>query len=72
MCPFCDAYATHRQISARFRAEGLRRDIAVAIVEHIFNQKGRCSGRSLDYIKDGKGALLNYCPTCGRKLEETP
>lgn len=71
MCLFCEAYDGKRQIADRFLTNGQRVDISVAIVERDFNQNGRFAGRSLDYIDDGKGAPLNYCPTCGKKLGDT-
>lgn len=71
MCLFCKAYNDKREIAARFLADGNRMDISAAIVERYFNQNGRYCGRSIDYIKDGNGAPLNYCPTCGKKLGDT-
>lgn len=71
MCLFCEAYDGKRQIAGRFLTNGQRVDISVAIVERYFTQAGRFAGRSLDYINDGKGTPLNYCPTCGKKLSGT-
>lgn len=71
MCLFCEAYDGKRQIADRFLTDGKRVDISAAIVERYFTRAGRFAGRSLDYIDDGKGAPLNYCPTCGKKLVDT-
>lgn len=71
MCLFCEAYDGKRQIADRFLTNGQRVDISVAIVERYFTRADRFAGRSLDYINDGKGTPLNYCPTCGKKLSGT-
>lgn len=71
MCLFCEAYDGKRQIADRFLTNGQRVDISVAVVERYFTRTDRVAGRSLDYINDGKGAPLNYCPTCGKKLSGT-
>ena len=71
MCLFCDAYDGKRKIAGRFLTNGQRVDISAAIGERYFTRAGRFAGRSLDYIDDGKGAPLNYCPTCGKKLGGT-
>lgn len=71
MCLFCKAYNDKREIADRFLADDQLVDISVAIVERYFTRAARFSGRSLDYIDDGKGAPLNYCPTCGKKLGDT-
>lgn len=71
MCLFCEAYDGKRQIADRFLTNGQRVDVSVAIVERYFTRANRFAGRSLDYINDGKGTPLNYCPTCGKKLSGT-
>ena len=71
MCLFCEAYDGKRKIADRFLTNGQRVDISVAIGERYFTRADRFAGRSLDYINDGKGAPLNYCPTCGKKLSGT-
>lgn len=30
---------------------------------------GRKCGRTTDYMKDGKGYPLNYCPSCGKRVK---
>ena len=67
MCLFCEAYDGKRQIADLLLAKGQRCEFTAAIVERFF-LLGHCGGRSTDYIDDGKGAPLNYCPTCGKKL----
>ena len=71
MCLFCEAYDCKRQIADWFLTNGQRVDNSDAIVVRSFTREDRFGGRSLDYINDGKGAPLNYCPTCGKKLSGT-
>lgn len=43
------------------------KSIAALVSYAVVN--GRKCGRTTDYMKDGKGYPLNYCPSCGKRVK---
>lgn len=77
-CEFCSSYKTYNQIYA-FRKnhpeyygnERLYHEITVAmVVRSWLKGRKRTAGRTTDYRYRGCGYKLNYCPECGRRLNE--
>lgn len=67
-CSFCEALEIHKQVE-KYSDKGItRRHRATLLVLTSYN--GNEAGRGVDYISDGKGCPLNYCPECGKKLNE--
>ena len=81
-CKFCEAMEANRQVDEISRSwstdDALKRygkyitEYTVAIVKRSYYQKKgkRKSGRNVQFRYRGLGYKLNYCPECGRKLEE--
>lgn len=67
-CSFCSALETHKLVSNA--EENVSRRYRVALLTLLFFCGDR-RGRSVDYIQDGDGCPLNFCPECGKKLEGT-
>lgn len=69
-CPFCEAVKLQKFFNERHsKPEGIENVLAVALVSHsVIN--GQKRGRSTDYMKDGEGFPLNFCPVCGKRVED--
>ena len=67
-CTFCSALETHKLVSNA--EENVSRRYRAALLTLLFFCGDR-RGRSVDYIQDGDGCPLNFCPECGKKLEGT-
>lgn len=67
-CSFCSALETHKLVSNA--EENVSRRYRAALLTLLFFCGDR-RGRSVDYIQDGDGCPLNFCPECGKKLEGT-
>lgn len=63
-CPICGC-----QIRLADRAP--RIDLPAITEQHDADAvvNGRKCGRTTDYMKDGKGFPLNYCPSCGKRVK---
>ena len=74
MCPFCKEYAYQKNANKGPNYPAYSVDLRAAIIGHaLFGE--RAFGQFTDPVcsVNGRiGAPLTYCPTCGRKLEETP
>ena len=69
-CPFCDAVNLQKFIEERTgNAAGIKTALSVALVSYAVVDR-RKSGRSTDYMKNGEGFPLNFCPSCGKRLCE--
>jgi hypothetical protein len=70
-CPFCEAIALQRFIEEHHsKPAGFGMALSAALVSYAV-VNGRKCGRTTDYMKDGKGYPLNYCPSCeesGRRM----
>ena len=70
-CPFCDAINLQKFIEEKQgKLAGIKTALSVALVSHAVVNGRRC-GRSTDYMKNGEGFPLNFCPSCGKRLCET-
>ena len=68
-CPFCEAIALQRFIEEHHsKPAGFGMALSAALVSYAV-VNGRKCGRTTDYMKDGKGYPLNYCPSCGRRVK---
>ena len=68
-CPFCEAIALQRFIEEHHsKPAGFGMALSAALVSYAV-VNGRKCGRTTDYMKDGKGYPLNYCPSCGKRAE---
>lgn len=68
-CPFCEAIALQRFIEERHsKPAGFGMALSAALISYTV-VKGRKCGRTTDYMKDGKGYPLNYCPSCGKRVK---
>lgn len=68
-CTFCEAIALQRFVEERYnKPAGIGMVLSAAIVSHAV-VNGRKCGRTTDYMKDGKGYKLNYCPSCGKRVK---
>lgn len=68
-CPFCEAMELQKFIYKRNAPEGIGNDMRAALVIHSVINEKRC-GRTTDYMKDGKGFPLNFCPSCGERVKK--
>jgi len=69
-CRFCEAVKLQKFFGERHSApQGIETVLAVALVSHSVID-GQKRGRSTDYMKDGDGFPLNFCPVCGKKVED--
>ena len=73
-CEFCDTLAINSNIDEyaySFIDADLCHDYTVALVIHSYKKghKKEC-GRITDFRKNGLGYELNFCPECGRKLND--
>lgn len=68
-CLFCEAIALQRFIEEHHsKPAGFGMALSAALVScAVVN--GRKCGRTTDYMKDGKGYPLNYCPSCGKRVK---
>lgn len=64
-CSFCKALENHKLASKG--EQNVDRAYRAALLELLFFCGDR-RGRSVDYIKDGEGCPLNFCPECGKEL----
>ena len=64
-CSFCEALENHKFASKG--EKNVDRAYRAALLEVLFFCGDR-RGRSVDYIKDGEGGPLNFCPECGKEL----
>lgn len=68
-CKFCEAIERQEFISERHcTPAGIGNVLSVALVSHSVID-GHLRGRSTDYMKNGKGYPLKFCPECGRRVE---
>lgn len=68
-CPFCEAIALQRFIEEHHsKPAGFGMALSAALVSYAV-VNGRKCGRTTDYMKDGKGFPLNYCPSCGKRVK---
>ena len=68
-CPFCEAIALQRFIEEHHsKPAGFGMALSAALVSYAV-VNGRKCGRTPDYMKDGKGYPLNYCPSCGKRVK---
>lgn len=68
-CRFCEAIELQAFINERHgKPAGIKNVLSVALVSCSVID-GQRRGRSTDYMKDGKGYPLNFCPECGKKVE---
>lgn len=67
-CSFCEALEIHKHVE-KYSDEGITRRHKAALLI-LTSYKGNEAGRIVDYISKGKGCPLNYCPECGKKLNE--
>lgn len=68
-CPFCERIEDGKKYERLFLHECEEYIFTVAFVEHIKRNGHILKGRTTDYMQDGKGYPLNYCPVCGKKVE---
>nr|DAK57061.1 MAG TPA: Rad50 zinc hook motif [Caudoviricetes sp.] len=74
MCQFCEEYACQNKANKGPNHPACSVDLRAAIICHVlFGETpfGQCIDPVCS-VNGRIGAPLNYCPTCGRKLEETP
>jgi hypothetical protein len=77
-CKFCEAMKVNCQCDEFNQSPNelvygkYMSEYTVAIVAHHWYSKmgKRTAGRTVDYRHMGLGYKLNYCPECGRKMEE--
>lgn len=67
-CSFCESLELHKHIE-KHSDEGITNRHRAALLI-LTSYKRREGGRSVDYISNGEGCPLNYCPECGKKLNE--
>lgn len=68
-CPVCEAIALQRFIEEHHsKPAGFGMALSAALVSYAV-VNGRKCGRTTDYMKDGKGYPLNYCPSCGKRVK---
>ena len=68
ICPFCESVEDEKKFIKKYVMPDERRILSVALVKHaMINGKRR--GRVTDYMKNGKGYPLNYCPVCGKRID---
>lgn len=73
-CAFCEALQTYKDIwmfdNEHFDTK-IYREYTVALVVRSWTKGNkRTAGRMTDYRYRGIGFKLNYCPECGRRLDE--
>ena len=72
-CKFCKALDVWKDVRRKsgkivnYKGEELETKWTVALVCGNY-LNGEMHGRNVDFNHRGKGFVLNYCPTCGRKL----
>ena len=81
-CRFCSAMEQHLEVEAIAKSWTTEKEksqfgeymteYTVAIVKRSWYKKNgkRSSSRTTDYRNRGLGYALNYCPECGRRLNE--
>lgn len=74
-CPFCESLERLREYEGKFHKpegfeyNGVKYTRSVAIVTKA-SINGRTLGRTVDYMRNGNGYQLNYCPCCGRRIDD--
>lgn len=68
-CSFCKALSIYKFAEERSEEGFSYRHRAALLTVTKHNNSGN-EARSVDYIKNGKGCPLNYCPECGKRLKE--
>ena len=64
-----EAIALQRFIEERHsKPAGFGMALSAALISYAV-VNGRKCGRTTDYMKDGKGYPLNYCPSCGKRVK---
>ena len=81
-CRFCTAMEQHREVEAIAKSWTTEKEksqlgeymteYSAAIVKHSWYKKNgkRSGGITTDYRYRGLGYALNYCPECGKKMDE--
>ena len=65
-CSFCEMYDINQEINKHHSEFPTTFRAAIVHVNTIRGQKVRTH---INYIKNGLGAPLRYCPECGKKLK---
>ena len=70
-CLFCESLEWRKRLERNFNRENEEKKkilFSVAIVEHtVINGKKR--GRITEYMKQGEGFPLHFCPMCGKQIK---
>ena len=75
-CKFCENLKQLQEYENRFHKpdgyeyDGFKYKRSVALVTRV-TINGRTHGRTTDYMRNGNGYPLKYCPSCGRRLDDT-
>lgn len=68
-CKFCEAIELQRFISEHHgKPAEIESVLSVALVSHSVID-GHLRGRTTDYMKNGKGYPLKFCPECGKEIK---
>lgn len=72
MCDFCDAYKWRADRNNAYHCKDFNYEYTVAFVERqwLKGMSKRTASRSVGFKHQGKGYELNYCPECGKALNE--
>lgn len=65
-CSFCEIYDIHQEINKHHSEFPT---ILRAVILKVHTMRGQKVRTGTDYIKNGLGAPLRYCPECGKKLK---
>lgn len=70
-CLFCESVEWRKRLERNFNREKEEKKkivLSVALVEHtVINGEKR--GRITDYMKQGEGFPLRFCPMCGERVK---
>lgn len=66
-CSFCEALETWKRLEG-LADSGVTYKYGAAIVQSLYYKKIP-RGRSVNYIRNGLGCPLNFCPECGRSFQ---
>lgn len=75
-CKFCQTLDDHKEYVEKFAKKDESPEIgkyrikftAALVIHSWWTKVKNKNGRITDYMKNGRGYPLNYCPECGRKL----
>lgn len=69
-CPVCGCQIALQRFIEEHHSKpaGFGMALSAALVSYAV-VNGRKCGRTTDYMKDGKGYPLNYCPSCGKRVK---